>query len=248
MELLLNNINVKHVYCRDHAISNTELKLAIDELVSFLNKNYKSDSPFVLISAYNHVKTLIAFYAVIKTGRIAIIINPGAKSIELTEIINETDPAAFLLINNETFKFNFDEEILIRNRSQNLIINQNLKDVVLLMYTNAENGKSKAAMITEQNLISTITTWASTDNITQNNNICALVPCFHILGFTYGLILPSYIGCSVFITELNLLRVTELFENIYKLKVDYLYSVPSVYYLISRIPGIKICLLILKIL
>ncbi len=105
------------------------------------------------MATYSHIKSVIAYYAILKAGKIPAIMDPGSKSIELTEIIEEIDPAAILFLNTNEISFHYDEEIIFRKSNPGFIITSDLTDVVTLAFTNAEDGYSKAAMLTEKNLI-----------------------------------------------------------------------------------------------
>ncbi len=238
MKNLTENINIKHLYFQGNRYDNRYVVSEIDALTKFLEKEYISDSPFVLLTAYNHLKTLIAFYAIIKSRKIAVIINPEIKALELTEVIEEIDPAAFILLDNTNVKFNTDAEIIFRTTSNNMIIHSKLDDIVIMMYTNAENGTAKPAMISENSLLSSIEMYSEFESISSDNVICALLPFHHILGLAYGLILPSYKACSLYISDMNLKRMNELVSAIKNTRVDYILSVPSFYYLLMRIPGV----------
>jgi len=238
MDLLSENINIKHIHFQNKVYGKEEIVTAVNDLSKHLKKNYISDSPFVLLSTYNHIKTLIAFYAILRSGKIAVIINPEIKTIELTEIINETDPAAFILVNTFGSEFKYDEEIIFRTKSPHFIVVSNLEHVVVMMYSNAEDGKAKAAMITDYNLLSAMHTFIEVERITTEKCICALLPYYHLFGLTYGLILPCYVGCSALISDLNMLRINELSLSLKKAGVTNIFSVPSLYYLLSRVQGI----------
>ena len=239
MDILSDNINFDKIYFKNKVFVKEEIIEEIDKLTTVLKKNYISDSPFVLLSTYNHIKTLIAFYAILRSGKIAVILNPEVKSIELTEIIKDTDPAAFILINTSTYNIDIDEEVIFRSPDNNFTLKSNLDDVIVMMYTNAEDGRAKAAMITQKNLFSALDTFISIEKITENKNICALLPFYHLFGLTYGLILPCYAGCSALIADLNLIYINRLLTNIEKTKVTNIFSIPSVYYLLSKVPNIK---------
>ena len=239
MNALIENIGIKNLYFKDQVFGNQFFKSEIKNLEKYMRENLKSDSPFILLTAYNHVKTIIAFYAILKLGKVAVIINPELRSIELTEVIEETDPAAIILMNASGIHFNYEEELLFRTASSNFIVHSNLDDVVILMYSNAEEGKAKAAMITQHNILSALHTFIRVEGITEKNSICALLPYHHLFGLTYGLILPFYIGCNALISDLNLLRFNDLVKSLKKAAVTNIFSIPTFYYLLSRAPGIK---------
>ena len=179
---LLDKFSVKKVYFRDRVFEKEGLLERIDHLAKYLGANFISGSPFVLLSAYNHIKALIAFYAILKAGKIALIVNPGTKSIEFSEMVKDTDPAALILPDPHTLDFKYEEEIIFREPDPGFTVKSDLTDVCLLAYTNAEDGYAKGAMILEKNLVTAINAYKTIDNLSIKNTTCPLLPFHHLFG------------------------------------------------------------------
>jgi long-chain acyl-CoA synthetase len=243
---LLCQINFRHIYFRGKSYDRKEILNAIDHLANYLTSSVHSTSPFILLSAYNHIKTLIAYYAILKAGKIVAILDPECRSLELSEIIEDIDPAAILFLNSTTTGFNYEEEVVFRKQSSGFIISSDLKEVCTIAYTNAEDGYSKAAMLTEKNILSEIYALIKTNKLDSNSVTCALLPFSHLFGLVQGLLVPTHSGATGFITELNILRITETLQEIKKYKVTHLYTVPSIYYILSKVPEIENYILSIK--
>jgi len=227
------------VHFKGIAFDKPVIYTAINSLAKYLSKKYISGSPFVLLPAYNHIKTLIAFYAIIKSGKIAVLYDPQSRAIDLSEIIQDVDPCAILYLNSVSIKFLYEEEILFRKPNNTFIINSDLKDVQIIAYTNAEDGYSKGAMLTEKNLLSEIEALIQTNKLNFHSVTCALLPFSHLFGFMQGILVPTHMGGQGFITELNLLNLIETLKEIKHYKVTHIYSVPSLYYIMGKIPGLN---------
>jgi long-subunit acyl-CoA synthetase (AMP-forming) len=182
---------------------------------------------------------LIAYYAIIKAGRIPALMDPGCRSIELTEIIEEIDPAAIIFLNSSEISFRYDEEIVFRKQKSGFIIQSAIKDVCTLAFTNAEDGYSKGAMLTEKNLLSEIYALIKTNKLTDHSVTCALLPFSHLYGLVQGILIPTHAGATGVIIELDILRIHEMVNKLQQYKVTHLYTVPSLYYLFSKVPGIE---------
>jgi long-subunit acyl-CoA synthetase (AMP-forming) len=102
-----------------------------------------------------------------------LLMDPGCRSIELTEIIEETDPAAIIYLNSSEISFRYEEEIVFRKQAPGFVITSDLKDVVTLAFTNAEDGFSKGAMLTEKNLLSEVQALIYTNKLNENSITCA---------------------------------------------------------------------------
>jgi len=235
----LCELNFKQIYFRERRFDKKMISDAIDHLAKHLTLNLRSASPFILMATYNHVKSLIAYYAILKAGRIPAILDPGCKSIELTEMIEDIDPAAIIFLNSNEIAFRYDEEIVFRNQKPGYIIKSDLKDVCTLAFTNAEDGYSKGAMLTEKNLLSEIDALIVTNKLNENSVTCALLPFSHLFGLVQGILVPTHAGSTGVILELDIMRINEFVGRIQKHMVTHLYTVPSLYYLLSKVPGIE---------
>lgn len=233
---VLLQLNFKQLYFDGIRFDKTTIVEAIDHLADYLKKNIHSSSPFILLTAYNHIKTLISYYAILKAGKIATILDPGCRPIELTEIIEDIDPAAFLLLNNSTMRFNYDEEVILRKQNTSFIIKSDLAEVCTIAYTNAEDGYSKGAMLTEKNLLTEIHAVIENNKIDQSSIIYTLLPFAHLFGLVQGILITTHSGGTGVIDEPNLLKLSDIFEKIKEYKVTHIYSVPSVYYIMGKFP------------
>ena len=234
----MQQLNFQQLYFKGNRYDQPAIEAAIDHLSKYLLKNIHSPSPFVLFSAFNHIKTVIVYFAILKANRIAVILDPQMKSIELEEIINDVDPAAIIYVNEHTISFNYLEEIVLRNQSKGPNINTDIKDVCTIAYTNAEDGYSKGAMLTEKNLLSEIDALIKTNRLTSNSVTCSLLPFSHLFGFIYGVLIPAFGKGSTLISEVNLFKIPNTLKEIETAKVTHLYTVPSVYYILSKIPDL----------
>ncbi len=239
---LLTQLNFKHIYFRGNAFDRRSLLAAIDHLSGYLVAHNRSSSPFILLAAYNHIKSLIAYYAILKAGKIPALMDPGCKSMELAEIIEDIDPAAILFLNSSEISFHYEEEIVFRNANPGFIISSDLKDVCTLAYTNAEDGYSKGAMLTEKNLLSEIQVTIQTNKLDHNSVTCALLPFSHLFGLVQGMLVPTHAGGSGLISELDLLKINDLVTELHRHRVSHIYTVPSLYYLFCKVPGIELLL------
>jgi long-chain acyl-CoA synthetase len=235
---LVRGLNFKKILFKDQAYDQPVIQEAIDHLADYLQSGFRSSSPFVLLATYNHIKSFISYFAILKAGKIPAILDPGVKSIELTEIIREIDPAALILINREETGFQYDEEVVFRQQDKGFLITSDLSDVCTLAFTNAEDGYSKGAMLTEQNLLSEINALIKTNRLSPRSVTCALLPFHHLFGLMQGILVPSRSGGISVIQEIEVLRIQELVMKMEYLRVTHIYTVPSLYYLFSKIPEI----------
>lgn len=236
---MLQELNFKRIYFRNQCYDRNALVIAIDHLANYLRANIQSSSPFVILPMYNHIKSVIAYYAIIRINKIVVVMDPASKPVEVAEIIEDTDPAAVIFLNNESVGFNYQEEIIFRTPSPGFIIKSDIKDVCTIAYTNAEDGYSKGAMLTSKNLMAEVQALIDKNYLSPSSVTCALLPYSHLFGLIQGILVPTHAGGVGVINELNIIRLEDLLMEIYSYKVTHLYSVPSLYYLLGKVPGIK---------
>ncbi len=238
MSYLVEKIGFRKIYFRNKTFDRLAITSAINHLSDYLKRNIFSSSPFILLSTYNHIKSIIAYYAILKTGKIAAILDPNCRNIKLTEIIEDIDPAAIIFINSSTISFNYEEEILFRRPAPGFIISSDLKDVCTLVYTNAEDGYSKGAMLTEKNLLTETYTIINVERLNKDNTTCALLPFYHLFGLVNGILVPTHANGYSLIMDLDIFKINDIAKQIYSYKVTNLYSVPSLYYLIGKLENV----------
>ncbi|NBC84314.1 MAG: AMP-binding protein [Bacteroidetes bacterium] len=238
MKELPGSIDFKAIYFRGKKYDQPYLLCAIDHLAAYLNKNIRSESPFVLLATYNHIKTVIAYYAILRAGKIAVILDPECKTLELAEIIEDVDPGAIIFLNSTTLQFDYEEEIVLRTANRNFVISSDLTDVCTIAYTNAEDGYSKGAMLTEHNLRTEIINLSNASKIDMNSVICPMLPFHHLYGLITGILIATQSGGVGLINNTNLMYLNNILSDIQLYGVTHFFTVPSVYYLLSKCEGI----------
>ncbi|MBN2036730.1 MAG: AMP-binding protein [Chitinispirillaceae bacterium] len=239
MPLLTDHIHFNRIIFRDRIFTGDYLQKAIDDFALYLDRNIRSNSRIVYLFAPNHIKTVIAFLGIIKTGRAALLVDPKVGKLEYEEMLADTKPSAIVEIDPAPIEFDFDKEIeLTDNRMDDTEISQ-LDDVCLLLYSNAEDGYAKAAMLTHRNLLSNALTIAAENRANSDSISSALLPFHHIFGLQYGIITPFIGGGSILICDVsNIRKLYRDAEEICRNKISHVYSIPIIFYLFSKSPYI----------
>lgn len=239
MDFFDKRLEFKKIIFRDKFYYPEEINSSIDTLSSYLKNNKKSNSPFVYLFAHNHIKTIIAYFAIIKSNKICVLVDPYKKRLELNEIMEDTPPYAIINYNKTSDEYDYENEIKFTDNNID-IDNDQLNDVCTMVYTNAEDGYAKAVMLTKKNIISNAEAHATTNDSDPNSVICALLPFHHMFGLTIGVIAPLISNSSILIEDpSNLIYIRSISDNFSKYKLTHLYTIPLIYYLLEKIPGIK---------
>jgi long-subunit acyl-CoA synthetase (AMP-forming) len=239
MDELIKTIDFKQIFFRGKRFEKKAILDGIDHLANYLQKNIVSSSPFILFTACNHIKALIAYYAIIKANKIAVVLDPEAKSLDFFEIVKDVEPAAIITIQEDIVSFDYCTEVFFRDEHKGFLIQSDLKDVCTLVYTNAEDGYPKAAMLTEKNLLAQTYQMIRTNKLTADAVTCAILPFSHLYGLVQGILVPTHAGASAVISEMNILKIKDIINELGPYKITHFYTVPSLYYIMSKVPGIE---------
>ena len=240
MTILTDSIRFNRVIFRDQVFTKEYLGRAVDECARHLDKNIRSNSPIVYLFGHNHIKTVIAFLAVAKTGRAALLVDPKTGKLEYEEMLADTRPSAIIKPEPETIAFDTVKEFEFTDAVMTGAEVNQLDDVAVMLYTAAEDGHAKAAMLTHRNILSHARIISEDNHVDSESISCALLPFHHVFGFQYGIITPLIDRGSILIVDIsNSRRIDLIAGEICRYKTTQLYSVPLVYYLLSKSPHIE---------
>ncbi len=240
MPMLTDRIRFNRIIFRDQVFTQEYCVKAIDECARHLDKNIRSNSPIVYCVAPNHIKTIIGFLAIVKSGRAALLVDPKTGKLEYEEMLADTMPSAIIRIDPETLEFDLGKEIELTDYRMDPALVRELDDVCILLYTAAEDGYAKAAMLTHHNIRSNALAIAEETGVHQQSISCVLLPFNHLYGFQNSVVVPLVAGNSELICTISdILKVNLIAGEISRCQVSHIYSVPLIYYLLSRSPHIE---------
>ena len=235
MQLLTDFIQPGNVYFRNKVYGPDEILAGINSVAQYLNDNLVSKSPFIYLFATNHVKTVCAYFGIIKAHKICVLMDPKIGRLELAEKLLYTPPAACIRIISETESFDFSKEIEIRKQPWK-DGEEDLSDVCTMIYTAADDGYAKAAMLTHENLLADARAGGEIC-VSANSLTCGFLLLSHLFGFEVGILTPFIAKGSTIIPEENdLIRPRKLISQIKDFYVSHFYSFPAGYYLLCKIP------------
>lgn len=236
---LFENLNFRHIYFAGRSYTPDMILPGIEDLTAYLKAHREPESPFVYLFCQNHIKTVIAYFAILKAGMIVVPVDPAIRPLELADLMRDSQPSVQIRINPATLAFDYRKEVLFQPPTR-LRAGDDLSDVCMLMYTAAEDGVYKGAMLTKDNLVANMQAILYCDNVTSTSVSCALAPFHHLYGLQTGLLAPLLANASVLIEDLTDLHGLRTFvADIQKCRVTNLYSLPVVYYLMARVPDAR---------
>jgi long-chain acyl-CoA synthetase len=240
MTSLTDLVRFNRVIFRDQVFTGEYLKSAVGECARYLDDNIRSNSPIVYLIAPNHIKTIIAFLGIVKSGRAALLVDPKTGRLEYDEMLADTPPSAIIRIDPQTMEFDFTKEIELTGFHMDPSLVPQLDDVAAMFYTSAEDGHAKAAMLTHWNLLSNARAIIANNHIGPRSLSCALIPFHHPYGFQNSIVVPFIEGSSLLIADVSdLFKLNRFAGEIARRKVSFVYSVPLIYHLLIRSPHIE---------
>jgi long-chain acyl-CoA synthetase len=240
LQLLTDFLQPGKVIFRKKEYGPEIITAGIESVARYLKDNLVSDSPFIYLFATNHIKTVFSYFGIIKARRICVIMDPKIGKLELSEMLLDTPPAACIRIDKATEIFDFAKEIEIRNQPWKDDSGEDLSDVCTMIYTAAEDGYAKGVMLTHENMLANARAIAEGNNVAPESITCALLPFYHSFGLQTGIITPLLNGGSTVVqNESDLFNSKISINNFLSCNITHLYSIPIVYYLLSKIKNIQ---------
>ncbi len=222
-------INPGRILFRDHTYSPDEVRKNIDDFSRHLTKVLPPDRPFIYLTGVNHPKFIFAYFAIIKSGRIAVIVEPKVGRIEWGEMLEKVPPSAVIRIDSVTLDWNLETEIdLLENGAE---YTDELDDVCTMIFHAADDGYAKALMLTNINLYSDATASSMAYGTSLSSLICTLSPFCHLYSITVGILAPLLAGCDLKVFPMD---QSESLEKVLLQKPTHIIGVPVSFYLLLK--------------
>ncbi|MDG5815093.1 AMP-binding protein [Chitinispirillales bacterium ANBcel5] len=237
MNSIFNDKLYPRIFFNERWYEPEEVRRQVEDFQRILDNRSSNKTPFVYLFAENNIKTLIAYLAVIRSGRVAVLLDPALRTIEIAELKEDTAPGIIIRIDSSTSEFNTDTEVEFTDLSIEDSQREQLKDVCTVVYTAAEDGYAKGVMLTAENLYYNALASAEASSFSPSSISCVLLPYHHLFALQTGLLAPIVSGASIVVVDISdLRRVKGYLEIIKECNVTHLYSIPVLYYLFSAVP------------
>jgi len=196
----------------------------------------------VAILMKNCPEYVISYFAIIRTGAIAVPINTFLTPDEVAYILNDCECS--LLIYDNSFA---EHEAKVKESitSLNSVIFEDIpeneiefsvgndEDVAVFLYTSGTTGFPKGAMLTNRNLISNAEASREVMDIVPKDRFLLFLPLFHSFSFTVCVILPVLTGARIILLE-SVKPFSKVINSIIKDRITLFIAVPTIYNILSR--------------
>ena len=226
-----------------------ELLKRTDNLASVFRLEYQlKEQDQIGFLMVNSIKVVTAFYAAVKIGCVAVMINTKLKESEIADLLKTLDIKLIISDLRWLDKIEKTAENLGIGRILTEIPDscvggssapavQNPENTAVIMHTSGTTGVPKGVMITHRNILEAAYGYQEVQKLDESDLTVLSVPLFHILGLSCVMTLFIYMGATVVLSEFY--HVEDVLRKIKRYQATHFHSVPAVYLQImeSSYPG-----------
>jgi long-chain acyl-CoA synthetase len=235
MQPLTDFLHFGNIFFNDKTYSPEAICASIDAVAENLTKRFISNSPFVYLFAPNHIKTVYALFGIIKAGRICVLVDPALKHFELEEMMKDSPPGALIRPDRQTDVFDFFKEIEVKHYQLSPTRIKGLDDVAIMLYTAADDGYAKGAMLTHENILANARALVESNNVDNKSVTCSLIALHHLFALQTGVITPAIASGNLVVADFsNISSMRKISEEINRVGVTHLYGVPLIFHLLKK--------------
>ena len=236
MRLLTDHLQLGPVIFQGVTYSPEFVTRQIDEVARHLDTHCAASSPIVYLVATNHLKTVAGYFGTIKSGRVCLLVDPASRAIEWAEMLREAPPSAVILFEPSSDVLDLDREVTLYSNVLDEDAKRELENVCTLLFTAADDGYAKAAMLTHDNLYANARSVVECNHVDEATPSCSLIPFHHLFALQTGLIAPAICRSpAVLLGPDYLMPVTDAADDLRTAGVQRLYSVPPILYLLAKV-------------
>lgn len=223
-----------------------ELLKRADELAVVLKEKYGlGEQEQIGILMVNSANTVAAFYAAMKIGCIALMINTKFREAEIEDLLSTMEVKLILSDSRWLDKIEHTAEKLgiphilteltdfdRKNMDEGSFaaeVNsvQNMENTAVIMHTSGTTGRPKGVMVTHHNILEAAYGYQEIQKLDDSAITVLSVPLFHILGLSCVTTLFIYMGATIVLSEFY--HVEDVLMKIKKYKATHFHSVPAIY-------------------
>lgn len=240
MAELFDSPRFNRVFYRNAVYPGKCVRAAIDDAARLLHRESRWDSPFVYLFAVNHPKTITAYFGAVRAGFVVVLVPPDIGRLELAEMLEDSPPCALVRPRTEGNGCALDlGDVEFTSPQDHDIDSRVLDGVCTMVYTAADDGHAKGAMLTRESLQANARALTLAGGLTSESTACPLLPLCHLFALQTGALTPALSGGSTAIADMpepGAIGATATW--IRRTGVTDLYSVPYTYYYLSKVRNI----------
>lgn len=234
---------------KEDVLRYAELSQKIDSMAAGLQKMGIGKDDKVVIMLPNVPEFVISYFAVLKTGAVAVTLNSASTSNELRYLLENSDARAAVTASSSAKRFEeirnelpyFKTLIVVGGEEGDLSFEELVEnpdgevktpdlagdDPAVIVYTAGLTGKPLGAVLTHRNLYTQSCLVRDFCNGNEKDRGLALIPLFHTFGATVNMLCALHMGASI--VMMDQFNLETIFKSIETHGVTYISAVPRVY-------------------
>ncbi|RAZ54703.1 long-chain-fatty-acid--CoA ligase [Campylobacter hyointestinalis] len=237
------------IFSEKAKLSYKELKLKVDQTITFLRDNQIAKNDKVAMIVTNCEEFVISFFAITAIGAIPVPINTFLKKDEFRYILNDCQ-AKMLIVSNSHLKeidglemsslkvvvigefknsaYQSFKDAFYKAIDKDFVSPVKLEDTASIIYTSGTTGHPKGAVISYKNVFSNILGINEIFSITHKDRFIVYLPMFHSFTLTVMVIMPIYSASGEVIVKSVFPFPNVLKQTLLK-RVTVFLGVPAIY-------------------
>jgi long-chain acyl-CoA synthetase len=241
-------------------VTYAELERLVDRFAAVLYRLGVRKGDRIAVMLPNCLEYIVSYYAIQRLGGILVQVNPMYQHSELTYLLEDSEPKAFIghqdqkrklaLIGwdakltlilvegaSDAGEYGFYEEIAAVSTAPPVVEINPREDIAVLQYTGGTTGRSKGVMLTHYNLVSNVLqSFAFSGGVLERpgERFLSVSPFFHVYGMTGAMNIAVYAAATIIC--LRRFDVNHTLELIRKYRPTFFPGVPTMYIAILQHP------------
>lgn len=242
------------IFSEKAKLSYKELKLKVDQTITFLRDNQIAKNDKVAMIVTNCEEFVISFFAITAIGAIPVPINTFLKKDEFRYILNDCQ-AKMLIVSNSHLKeidglemsslkvvvigefknsaYQSFKDAFYKAIDKDFVSPAKLEDTASIIYTSGTTGHPKGAVISYKNVFSNILGINEIFSITHKDRFIVYLPMFHSFTLTVMVIMPIYSASSEVIVK-SVFPFSNVLKQTLLKRVTVFLGVPAIYSAIAK--------------
>jgi long-chain acyl-CoA synthetase len=200
---------------RDTTLTWSELNARVDKAAAALRGLGLAEGDRVAIALGNGLDFPVAYFGTLRSGLVAVPVNPGFTARELKHVLGDSGAAALVggplvaeVVEGTRESLPSLRQVLTGAELAELDgppvrTGRGGEDLAVLIYTSGTSGRPKGAMLSHRALLANLEQCARIDPpvLTSDDTVLLVLPLFHIYGLGPGLGQAAYAGATAVIGE-----------------------------------------------
>ena len=209
----------------------------------------------VALCAPNSYAWVVIYYAAIKAGAVAVTFSYLLRKDELIKVMADCRPKILLTHDDKLGDFEAQRaesylsivicdkgdlsfsSLLEKGERQFTVVNRHRNDTAAILYTGGTTGTPKGAMLSHQNLKSSIFNIAHYERCTTDDRALCFLPLNHVFGQVHIMNSTVY-SCGATVLQPSF-DLDQALDALVKHNITKFYAVPTIYIRLLRLPDLK---------